>query len=278
VPTAQAADAVIAGTIESALVATFWYVGKDPTWAFGTTIPFGMNVRQHNAWWMDGGGEKMFNDWLRPRGAQFVLAGHTGVQMGGWFRREIRTAADISGLKIRIAGLAGNVWHAAGAVPQQIAAGDIYTALERGTIDAAEWIGPHDDEKLGFHRVARFYYFPGFAEGTGSPGWLINNRAWDALPADYRSIFTAAAHEAITTMMARYDVRNAPALRRLIAGGAQLREFPRPILEGFWNHAQAMYAEIGRTNADFKRFHDHYSNFQREAVAWSRIRRTRSTT
>jgi len=271
VPTAQAADAVIAGTIQSALVSTFWYTGKDPVWAFGTTIPFGMNVRQHNAWWKDGGGERMFNDWLQQRGARFVLAGHTGVQMAGWFRRELRSPADVNGLRIRVSGLAGNVWLGAGAVPQQIAAGDIFPALERGTIDAAEWIGPHDDEKLGFQRVARFYYYPGFAEGTGSPGWLINNRAWDALPAEYRSIFNAAAGEAITTTMARYDARNEPALRRLIAGGTQLREFPRPIMESFWDRAQAMYAEIGRTNAEFKRFHDHYTSFQRDAVGWSRI-------
>jgi len=191
--------------------------------------------------------------------------------MGGWFRREIRSVADVNGLKIRVTGLAATVWDAAGAVPQMLPAADIFPALERGTIEAAEWVGPHDDERLGFHRVARFYYYPGFAEGSGPPGFLINTRAWDALPGEYRSIFTTAAHEAMTTMLARYDTRNELALRRLIAGGTQLRRFPLPVFETFWGHTQAMYAEMGRANADFKRFYDHYASFQRRAVAWSRI-------
>ena len=156
VPMPQAADAVAGGTVESAFVFSGWYVGKDPSWAFGGAIPFGLNFRQHNAWWLEGGGEQVFNEWLRQRGMRFVLGGNTGTQMGGWFRREIRTLADVRGLRMRIAGLGGNVWHAAGAVPQQIPGGEIYSALERGTIDAAEFIGPHDDERLGFHRVARF--------------------------------------------------------------------------------------------------------------------------
>jgi TRAP-type mannitol/chloroaromatic compound transport system substrate-binding protein len=270
VPMPQAAEAVMAGTIEAAHVHTPWYLGKDPTWVFGGIIPFGMNTRQHSAWWMDGG-ELMFNDWLRPRGAQFILGGLAGANMGGWFRREIRTMADVRGLRFRIAGLGGNIWHAAGAVPQMIPGAEIYPALERGTIDAAEWIGPYDDEKLGFQRVARFYYYPGFHEPSGVLGFLVNNRAWEALPAEYRAIFTSASHETNYTLMARYDARNEVALRRLIAGGTQLREFPRPMLETFWDHAQGIYADLGRANADFKRFYDHYTIFQRRAVAWSRI-------
>jgi len=271
VPVAQAAEVVIAGTLEAATMTPFWYVGLNPIWAFGAAVPFGMNTRQHNAWWEDGGGEKMFNDWLRQFGVQITMSGHTGVQMGGWFRREIGSVADVNGLKIRVSGLAGHIWRAAGAVPQMIAAADIFPALERGTIEAAEWVGPHDDERLGFHRVARFYYYPGFAEGGVAQGWLVNTRAWDALPGEYRSIFTAAVHEGVNKMLARYDARNEIALRRLIAGGTQIREFPRPILESFWGHAQAMFAEIGRANPDFKRLHDHYASFQRRAVAWSRI-------
>jgi TRAP-type mannitol/chloroaromatic compound transport system substrate-binding protein len=271
VPMPQAADAVAAGTVESAHTAAYFYIGQDPTWAFGTAIPFGMNARQINAWWKDGGGEQMFNDWLRPRGMQYVIAGNTGAQMGGWFRREIRTLADVSGLRVRIPGHGGTLWRAAGAVPQAIPPADIYTALERGTIDGAEFVGPHDDERLGFHRVARFYYHPGFWEGGAALGWLVNQRAWDALPAEYRHIFTAAAHEANSLMVARYDARNAAALRRLVAGGAQLRAFPRPVMQAFWDHAQRMYAELGAANADFKRFHDHYTRFQRETVAWMRV-------
>lgn len=272
VPMPQALDAVIGGTVECAHVWAAWYTGTDTTWSFGSVIPFGLNKRQHNAWWIDGGGGKMFNDWLRPRGIQFIKGGGSaGASMAGWFRREIRTLADVRGLKFRISGLGANVWHAAGAVPQMIPGGEIYPALERGTIDAAEWICPHDDERLGFHRVARFYYYPGFHEGNMAFGFLVNNRAWEALPGEYRSIFSAAALEASTLMMARYDTRNELALRRLIAGGTQLRELPRPVLEAFWEHAQDIYADLGRANPDFKRFYDHYADFQRRAVPWSRI-------
>jgi TRAP-type mannitol/chloroaromatic compound transport system substrate-binding protein len=214
VPMPQAADAVQAGTVECSHTAAFYYVGKDPAWAFGTCIPFGMNFRQHNAWWKEGGGEKVFNDWLRGQNMRYILSGNTGAQMGGWFRKEVNTPDDVKGLKMRIPGLGGRLWAAMGAVPQQIAGGDIYPALERGTIDATEWVGPYDDEKLGFNKVARFYYYPGFWEGGAALGWLVNNRAWDALTPEYRAIFTAAAHEANADMMAKYDGRNAAALRR----------------------------------------------------------------
>jgi TRAP-type mannitol/chloroaromatic compound transport system substrate-binding protein len=191
--------------------------------------------------------------------------------MGGWFRKEVNTPDDVKGLKMRIPGLGGRLWAAMGAVPQQIAGGDIYPALERGTIDATEWVGPYDDEKLGFNKVARFYYYPGFWEGGAALGWLVNNRAWDALTPEYRAIFTAAAHEANADMMAKYDGRNAAALRRLIAAGTQVRPFPRPLMEAFYRASQTMYQEIGAGNANFKRMHDHYSAFQREAVSWMRF-------
>jgi len=271
VPMPQAADAVAAGTVECSHTAAFYYVGKDPTWAFGSCIPFGMNYRQMNAWWLEGGGDKLFNDWLRPQGMRYILGGNTGAQMGGWFRKEINTMEDVRGLKMRIPGLGGRLFQAVGAVPQQIPGGDIYPALERGTIDAAEWVGPYDDEKLGFNKVARFYYHPGFWEGGAALGWLVNNRAWDALTPEYRAIFWAAVKESNAHMMAMYDARNAPALRRLIAGGTQVRAFPQPVMEGFFRAAQTMYTEMGSTNANFKRMYDHYSKFQRETVSWMRF-------
>ena len=257
--------------MECSHTAAFYYVGKDPAWAFGTCIPFGMNFRQHNAWWKEGGGSKIFNDWLRTQGMQYILSGNTGAQMGGWFRKEVNTPDDVKGLKMRIPGLGGRLWAAMGAVPQQIAGGDIYPALERGTIDATEWVGPYDDEKLGFNKVARFYYYPGFWEGGAALGWLVNNRAWDALTPEYRAIFTAAAHEANADMMAKYDARNAAALRRLIAAGTQVRPFQRPLMEAFYRASQTLYQELGSTNANFKRMHDHYAAFQRDAVSWMRF-------
>jgi TRAP-type mannitol/chloroaromatic compound transport system substrate-binding protein len=271
VPMPQAADAVAAGTVECSHTAAFYYVGKDPAWAFGSCIPFGMNFRQMNAWWKEGGGRKMFNDFLAPQGIQYVLSGNTGAQMGGWFRKEINSMEDVKGLKMRIPGLGGRLFSAVGAVPQQIPGGDIYPALERGTIDAAEWVGPYDDEKLGFNKVAKFYYYPGFWEGGAALGWIVNNKAMDALTPEYRNIFMAAAHEANADMMAKYDARNGPALKRLIAGGTQVKPFPRPVLEGFYKAALPMYAEIGAGNANFKRLYDSYSSFQKDSVAWMRF-------
>ena len=271
VPMPQAADAVAAGTVECSHTAAFYYVGKDPAWAFGSCIPFGMNFRQMNAWWFEGGGEKMFNDFLRPQGVRYVISGNTGAQMGGWFRKEINSMEDVKGLKMRIPGLGGRLFSAVGAVPQQIPGGDIYPALERGTIDAAEWVGPYDDEKLGFNKVAKFYYYPGFWEGGAALGWLVNNKSFDALPPDYKAIFMSAAHEANAEMMAKYDARNGAALRRLIAGGTQVKVFPRPVMDAFYKASLGMYAEIGGGNANFKKLYDSYSGFQRETVSWMRF-------
>jgi len=271
VPMPQAADAVAAGTVECSHTAAFYYVGKDPTWAFGSCIPFGMNFRQMNAWWLEGGGEKLFNDYLKPQGVQYVLSGNTGAQMGGWFRKEIKTMEDVKGLKMRIPGLGGRLFSAVGAVPQQIPGGDIYASLERGTIDAAEWVGPYDDEKLGFNKVAKFYYYPGFWEGGAALGWIVNNKAMEALTPEYRNIFLAAAHEANPSMMAKYDARNGPALRRLIAAGTEVRPFPRPVMDEFYKAALTVYSDLSKENANFKRLYDSYSAFQRQSVNWMRF-------
>src|SRR6188508_3201877 len=165
VPGLQALDAVQNGTVQACHTAPYYYVGKDPTFAFGTAVPYGMNCRQFNAWWYVGGGDAIFNDFLKEYGVHAMLAGNTGAQMGGWYRKEIKTVADLKGLKFRVGGFAGQVLAKLGVVPQQIAGGEIYPALEKGTIDAAEWVGPYDDEKLGFAKVAKFYYYPGWWEG-----------------------------------------------------------------------------------------------------------------
>jgi TRAP-type mannitol/chloroaromatic compound transport system substrate-binding protein len=271
VPMPQAADAVAQGTVECSHTAGFYYVGKDPTWAFGSCIPFGLNFRQMNAWWMQGGGEKLYNEFLAAQGVQYILSGNTGAQMGGWFRKEITSMEDVKGLKMRIPGLGGKLWQSVGAVPQQIPGGDIYPALEKGTIDAAEWVGPYDDEKLGLNKVAKYYYYPGFWEGGAALGWLVNIKAWEALPAEYRAIFTAAAHEANAGMMAKYDARNGAALRRLIATGTIVKPFPKPVMEGFFKASQDMYRDLGSGNAAFKKVYDSYAGFQKDVVSWMRV-------
>ena len=161
VPTPQAAEAVGTNTVEMAHTCSYYYWGKDPTFALGTAVPFGLNARLMNAWLYEGGGNDLLNAFYAKHNLYGMPGGNTGVQMGGWWRKEINSLADLKGVKMRIAGIAGKVVEKLGVVPQQIPGGDIYPALERGTIDAAEWVGPYDDQKLGFYKVAPYYYYPG---------------------------------------------------------------------------------------------------------------------
>jgi TRAP-type mannitol/chloroaromatic compound transport system substrate-binding protein len=271
VPALQVLDAVQNGTVQCGHTAPYYYVGKDATFAFGTAIPFGMNNRQFNAWWYVGGGDALFNEFLKEYNVHSILCGNTGAQMGGWYRKEIKTVADLKGLKMRIGGFAGKVLEKLGVVPQQLGSGDIYPALEKGTIDAAEWVGPYDDEKLGFNKVAKFYYYPGWWEGGPALHLLVNQKAWGELPKDYQAIVEAACHEGNTMMMARYDAGNPDALKRLVAGGAQLRPFSRPILEACHKSAMELYQETAEKNAKFKKVYDHYMKFLEDQVLWHRV-------
>jgi TRAP-type mannitol/chloroaromatic compound transport system substrate-binding protein len=271
VPGLQVADAVSNGTVECGHTASYYYIGKDPTFAFGTTVPFGPNARQFNSWWVQGGGEALMNEFYKEHNLHGLLCGNTGAQMGGWFRKEIKSVADLKGLKIRIAGLAGQVLTRLGAVPQQIAGGEIYQALERGTIDATEWVGPYDDEKLGFNKVARYYYYPAWWEGGAALQVFVNTRAWEALPKEYRAILEAATAEANTWMLTRYDTQNAVALRRLVGGGTQLRAFPRPVMEACHRESLALYDEIAAKNPKFARVREHMMRFLEEQVLWFRV-------
>src|SRR3954463_2586736 len=216
VPGLQAMDAVGAGTVECCHTAAYYYVGKDPTFPLFCAVPFGLNSRQQNAWFYDGGAQKLMDDFTKKFNVVSLLGGNTGCQMGGWFRKEIKEVADLNGIKMRIAGLAGQVMAKLGVVPQQLAGGDIYPALEKGTVDAAEWVGPYDDEKLGFYKVAPYYYYPGWWEGGSSIHNFINIEKWNALPASYKSIIRSASALANEWMMAKYDVSNPAALRRLV--------------------------------------------------------------
>ena len=201
----QAADAAAAGTVEACHTASYYYWGKDPAWALGTAVPFGPNYRQMNAWYYYGGGIDMTNKFFNTQGLQAFPCGNTGAQMGGWYRKEINTLDDIKGLKMRIGGFGGKIMEAIGAVPQQIAGGDIYPSLEKGTIDAAEWVGPYDDEKLGFYKVAPYYYYPGFWEGGPTLSTMINLDAWNELPKAYQAVLKTACEAANVNMMASYD-------------------------------------------------------------------------
>jgi len=275
VPPLQVLDAVQNGTVEAGHTAMYYYFGKNPAWAFGTAVPFGLNARQFNAWWYEGGGARLYNDFAGKVGVTAFLCGNTGVQMGGWFRKEIKTVQDLKGLKFRVGGFAGVVLSKLGVIPQQIAAGDIYPALEKGTIDAAEWVGPYDDEKLGFNKVAKFYYTPGWWEGGPALHTIVNNKAWEALPAEFKAVWEAANYEGNATMMARYDAMNPNALKRLVASGTQLKAFPKAVMDASYKAALEVYEEYNEKSPDFKRLYASYFAYQREQVAWNAVAENR---
>jgi len=271
VPALQVLDAVQAGTVEIGHSASYYYFGKDPTFAFDTAIPFGLTSRQQTAWMEQGGGKQLLRDFFREYGVINLLGGNTGCQMGGWFRREVNTPKDLSGLKMRVGGFAGRILQKLGVVPQQIAPGDIYPALEKGTIDAAEWVGPYDDEKLGFNKVAKYYYTPGWWEGNAPTLFLVNAKAWDGLPKEYQNVFTAASAEANVVATAKYDYLNPIAMKKLLASGTQLRTFPREVMDACYKAAMEQYAEWSATNPDFKRLYDSYSKSLDEQISWFRV-------
>jgi TRAP-type mannitol/chloroaromatic compound transport system substrate-binding protein len=271
VPGLEAADAVSAGTVEACHTASYYYWGKDPTYALGTTVPFGLNYRQMNAWLYHGGGIDLMNEFFNTQNLHYLPCGNTGVQMGGWYRKEIGSLADLQGLKMRIGGFAGKIIEKLGVVPQQIAGGDIYPSLEKGTIDAAEWVGPYDDEKLGFYKVAPFYYYPGWWEGGPTLSTMVNLAKWNELPKFYQGVLATACEASNSNMMANYDFKNPTALRTLVANGAQLRPFPQDVLSAAFDAAMATYAEISTTNAAFKKIYDSQAAFKRDAYLWAQI-------
>ncbi|MCC6777471.1 MAG: TRAP transporter substrate-binding protein [Hyphomicrobiales bacterium] len=271
VPGLQAADAVQSGTVEMCHTSSYYYFGKDPTFAFGTAVPFGLNSRMQTAWMYFGGGMELMNDFYKKFNIYGIPAGNTGAQMGGWFRREIREAADLAGLKMRIGGLAGRVISKLGVVPQQLAGGDLYPALEKGTLDAVEWVGPYDDEKLGFHKVAQYYYYPGWWEGGPMIHNFVNLEAWQRLPPAYKSIVRTASAMANEWMQARYDAGNPAALKRLVAAGAQLRAFSPTIMDASLRAALELYAEISAANADFKKVYEAMIAFRNDQYLWWQV-------
>jgi TRAP-type mannitol/chloroaromatic compound transport system substrate-binding protein len=272
VPGLQALDAVQNQTVECAHTAAYYYFGKDPTFAFGTAVPFGLNARQQSAWMYAGGGLALMRELYQRYNVISFPGGSTGAQMGGWFRKEVRSVADLKGLKFRIGGFAGRVLAKLGVVPMQIAATDIYPALEKGTIDAAEWVGPYDDERIGFHKVAKNYYYPGWWEGGPQLDLFVNLKAWAALPPEYQSIFEAACAEANITTLARYDALNHGALKRLVSNhGVQLRPFSREILDACWVAAHEIYAEESARNPMFKKVYDSWRPFRDEQILWFRV-------
>ena len=270
VPAFGVVDAIQQNTIECAHTASYYFVGKNKAFAFDTTLPFGLNQRQQNAWIYYGGGLDLVREFFREFGFISFPAGNTGVQMGGWWRKEIHTVNDLKGVKIRIAGLGGEVMARLGAVPQQIAGGDIYPALERGAIDAAEWIGPYDDEKLGFYKVAPHYYFPGWWESNSMYSLYVNIKEWEKLPKEYQAAIEAASYEANTDMMAKYDYKNLDALERLVKNGVKLHAFTNEMMAAAQKAAYELYEEEAGKNPAWKKMYEPWKKFRSREFLWHR--------
>ena len=271
VPGPAVFDAVKDGTVEMGHTVSYYFFGKDPSYALETAIPFGMTNRQMDAWMRYGNGTKLIGELFAKSNIVTIPCGNTTTQMGGWYRKEIKTVADLKGLKIRIGGFAGAVISRLGAVPQQIPGGDIYPALEKGTIDAAEWIGPYDDQKLGFNKVAKFYYYPGWWEGGPQVTAYINSKKWAELPKEYQTIMQIACADAHVDMVAKYDSKNPTALKQLVGSGTQLKQFPKEVMDACYKAAMELYAETSAANPGFKKIYDDYKKFMDDQNLWMRL-------
>ncbi len=275
VPALGTVDAIQNGTVEMANTAPYYYFGKDETFALGCAIPFGMNSRQMTAWMYEGNGMTLMREFYRNYNIVNFPMGNTGAQMGGWFRKEINSLAEFKGTKFRVGGFGGKVVERIGGVPQNIPGGEIYQALEKGTIDAAEWVGPYDDLKLGFVKVAKNYAYPGWWEGSAQLDLHINSKAWDTLSAENKAIVECASAYAHVDMQAKYDGKNAAALKTLVSQGAKLFPFPKDLMDAAFKESMALYDEIGAKNANWKKVYADYSAFRRDANLWFRFTEAR---
>jgi TRAP-type mannitol/chloroaromatic compound transport system substrate-binding protein len=248
--------------------ASYYFTGLNPALAFDCTVPFGMKARQYNAWVYHGGGM----DLLRRLFADFNVinlpGGNTGVQMGGWFRRPVQRLDDLRGLKMRIPGMGGRVMAEMGVNVQVLAGGEIYPALERGTIDATEWSGPYDDEKLGFYQIAKNYYYPGWWEPGPNLSFYINRSAWDGLPSDYQAALETAAAEANVDMVADYDAKNPPALERLLGEDVKLRPFSQDIMSRAREIAFDLMQSDAAADPLYREIFDSYTTFLESSNRW----------
>ncbi|RYX90685.1 MAG: ABC transporter substrate-binding protein [Comamonadaceae bacterium] len=271
-------DGVQNATVEMCHTVPYYFFGKNEAFAIGAAIPFGMNSRQTTAWMYEGNGRKLMNEFYAGYNMVSFAGGNTGAQMGGWFRKEIKTVADLKGLKFRVGGFAGKVLEKLGVVPQNLPGGEIYQALEKGTLDAAEWVGPYDDQKLGFNKVAPFYYYPGWWEGGPEVDFFINDKAFAALSPENKAIVNAASALAHVDMQAKYDARNPNALKQLVGNKTKVLPFPTPVLEACFKASMDTYDEIDAKNPAWKKIYGDYRNFQRDQILWFRFAESRFDT
>jgi TRAP-type mannitol/chloroaromatic compound transport system substrate-binding protein len=271
VPALQVHDAVQQGIAECGHTASYYYVGKNQLFAFDTSVPFGLLPTQQNAWLYHGGGLEA----MRRVYADFNIvnfpAGNTGAQMGGFFREEINDLGDLRGLRMRIPGPGGQVMERLGVSTQVLPGGEIFLALERGAIDAAEWVGPYDDERLGLHQVARYYYYPAWWEPGPTVSLYVNQGEWDRLPATYQHAVSAACYEANMDMLSKYEALNVEALARLVDEGVQLREFPREISVAAEQAATEVREDFAAQDATYRAFLEDWRRFRDGIRGWNRV-------
>ncbi|HHY56152.1 MAG TPA: TRAP transporter substrate-binding protein DctP [Chloroflexi bacterium] len=270
-PGTQVLDVVQQGAVPIGHTASYYYIGKTPATAFGTTLPFGLTAQQQNAWLYAGGGMEVMQQLYADKFNVIPFAaGNTGMQMGGWFRKELNTVADLQGLKMRIAGLGGQVMAKLGVNVQVLPAGEIFQALQTGAVDAAEWVGPYDDEKLGLNTVANFYYRPGWWEPGSSLEVNVNLDEWKKLPELYQVALSTAAAQANLVMLSRYEAANDAALRRLVDGGTQVREYSTEILTAAYNAWLELADELSAKDADFKAIYEQWNGFRQTIYNWNK--------
>ena len=264
-------DALQNGTVEMAQTAPYYFTGKDPIFAFGCAVPFGLTARQMDAWMEHGNGRKLMDAFYANYNIKSMSAGNTGTQMGGWYRKEIKTVADLKGLKMRLGGgLFGEAMQKLGVVAQNMPAGDVYQALEKGTLDAVEFVGPYDDEKLGFNKVAPYYYYPGWWEGGAELEFFINTKAYAALSPEFQAIVDAATVVAARDMTAKYDAMNPIALKKLVGAKTQLKPFSKEIMDAGFKASMEVFAEHEAKSPEFKKIHQDMRTFQRDQLLWAR--------
>jgi TRAP-type mannitol/chloroaromatic compound transport system substrate-binding protein len=265
-------DAIQNGTIEMAQTAPYYFTGKDPIFAFGCAVPFGLNARQMDSWMEHGNGRKLMDAFYGKFNIKSFSAGNTGTQMGGWYRKEIKTVADLKGLKMRMGGgLFGEAMAKLGVVAQNMPAGEVYQALEKGTLDATEFVGPYDDEKLGFNKVAPYYYYPGWWEGGAELEFFVNTKAFNALSPENKAIVDAATKVAARDMTAKYDAVNPVALKRLVAAKTKLMPFSKDLMDAGFKASMEVFAEHEAKSAEFKTIHQDMRAFQRDQILWTRF-------
>lgn len=271
VPAFGVVDAVQNATVECCHTAPYYFFGKDDTFAMGTAIPFGLNSRQMTAWMFGGNGLTLMREFLKSYNIIDFPMGNTGAQMGGWYRKEIKSLADLKGLKMRTAGIAGKVLERLGVVTVSMPGGEIYTSLEKGTIDAVEFVGPYDDQKLGFYKVAPNYYYPGWWEGSAQTELYVNINAYEALPAEYKAMIEAAATRSHVLMQTTYDAKNPVALKQLVAAGAKLHRFSKDVMDAAFKESMALYSELSAKNPRWKKMYEDYIKFRADQNMWFRF-------